>query len=438
MFIAFFGYSLVDYHIVPNSFRLLTEGSIYFLLILSILICGKNKRNFTLHLFVFYFIFVLSAICSALINAVDGYNALLSIRLVLRFYLLYLAIINIDMEEAQLYRFNKVLIFLFIIQLPAQAIKFYFFGIGEDTIGTYATHGGGVTTILPLLAIGYLIAYYYLFKKRVVYLILSIGFIVYGIIGAKLALLFLYPIAFISLYYLNVVRLRGLQIPGDVYKVIIIISLSIIIGSAIIKFQPRANRERVVGGSIDLSYTLKYTKKYTTGRNTKDPGITTGRLSTTKITLKYLWEDGIKNFYFGYGPGTIVRIKSGKINKINTNAEKIVASYGHTGAVYILTEYGIFGIIILIIVYTIFIKNCWRLYNIEKEAYWKAYASGSLFFALISFFIFLTYNTETSVGDIITPVFFYCMAIAYSRLKAIKKRQKFGIDPSTEPLMGGL
>jgi hypothetical protein len=314
--------------------------------------------------------------------------------------------------------------FLFIIQLPAQAIKFYFYGIGEDTIGTYATHGGGVTTVLPLLTLGYLIAFYYLYKKYLVYLILSAGFIGYGIIGAKLALLYLYPIAFLSLYYLNVVRFKGLKIPGDIYKISIIIIVAMLVGAMIIKYQPRANRERTVGGSVDLAYTLKYTKQYTTGKDTINPELTAGRLSTTKMTFKYLWEDGLNNFCFGYGPGIIHKIKNEKNLKYISNAEKIVGSYGHTGIVYVVTEYGIFGLMTIMIVYTIFIKNCWVLYNKEEESYWKAYASGSLFFSIVSFFIFITYNTETSVGDIITPVFFYCMAIVYNRMKLHEKKEE--------------
>ena len=63
----------------------------------------------------------------------------------MRFYLFYLALINLGLDETMLKRINKFLFILFIIQLPAVAYRFSIYGISELTIGTYATHGGGPT-----------------------------------------------------------------------------------------------------------------------------------------------------------------------------------------------------------------------------------------------------------------------------------------------------
>jgi hypothetical protein len=340
----------------------------------------------------------------------------------MRFYFLYLAIINIAFSENDIYKFNKVITILFIIQLPVQAIKFSYLGISENTIGTYATHGGGLTTVIPLVTLGYLVAYYYLYKKNLIYLILSAGFITYGILGAKLALLFLYPIAFLSLYYLNAVRIRGIHIPGDIYRVIFISMLTIIVGFSIMKYQARANKERKVGGKVSLAYTLEYTKKYTTGTRSYNENLALGRLATTKLAMKYLWEEGFTNLSFGYGPGVLNKyINQIKKKKYETRVEKIAGSYGHTGVVYIVSQYGILGLVTISIVYFIFIRRCWRLYKKEKNEYWKAFTSGSLFFACVSLFIFIAYNRKTIIGETILPVFYYCMAIVYIRSKKYYK-----------------
>jgi hypothetical protein len=365
---------------------------------------------------------VLTAILSAFINSNYGYQAVLSLRLVIRFYFLYLAIINLDLQEEKIYTINNILIFLFILQLPTQALKFYFYGFSEDTIGTYGTHGGGLTTVIPLVALGYLIAFYCIYKKSIYYLILCGWFIAYGIIGLKLALFFLYPISFFSLYYINVIKIKGIRITRDAYRIIIIAILIIGVGAIIIKHQARTNRERTVGGSVDLSYALKSSLDYTTRSRSSNEELALGRVATTKMTLKYLLEEGFVNFCFGYGPGVInkhVHYTSKK--KYATRVEKIAGSYGKTGAVYILSEYGIIGLILIIIIYSFFIKNCWKLYTKEKETYWKAFASGSFFFACVTFFIFITYNHLTVMGDTIVPVFFYCMAIVQNRNNALKK-----------------
>jgi hypothetical protein len=328
-------------------------------------------------------------------------------------------------EERQLILFNKILMFLFIIQLPAQAIKFYFYGFGEDTIGTYATHGGGLTTVIPLVALGYFIAYYCLYRKNVIFLILCLGFIAYGIIGLKLALLFLYPVSFMLLYYLNVIKIKGIRIPGDIYKILFISLLTIVVGSTIIKYQVRTNVERKLGGSIDLSYALKSSLKYTTGMRGGEPELAKGRAATTKMAFKYIFDEGIIRICFGYGPGVLTKLKYGIVEKANkTTIEKIAGSYGHTGAVFMATEYGIIGLVIITTVYLIFIKNSWYLYKREKDQYWKAFASGSLFFSCVTLFIFLFYNKTTIIGGTIQPVFYYCMALVYKRKKELVEVSK--------------
>jgi hypothetical protein len=64
---------------------------------------------------------------------------------------------------------------------------------------------------------------------------------------------------------------------------------------------------------------------------------------------------------------------------------------------------------------------CWKWYNYKKEPYWKAFAVGSLVFALLNLFIFFAYNTVPIAGDTIPPVYFYVMATMYLRLKEIKQ-----------------
>lgn len=416
LFFAFFGNSFIDYNIIPKKVEILTEGSIYLLFIFSLISAGKNRNKYHFHLILIYILFIIAACLSAYINDNLGYQAILSIRLVVRYYILYLALINFRFNENQIYKLNNILFFLFVLQLPVQAVKFYFFGFREDTIGTYGTYGGGLTTIIPLVALGYLIAFYNLYKKRFIYLILSGWFIAYGIIGLKLALLFLYPVAFISLYYLNVLKIKGLRIPGDIYKLAVIVLLMVPIGATIISKQVRTNRERQIGGSIDLSYALKSSLKYTTRNRGTNPEFALGRVACSKLAIESILDEKFFTICLGYGPGIINEIARSKGDKnYDRDLERIVGSYGKTGSIFILVEYGFFGLFLIIIIYSIFIKNCWKQFNKEKDPYWKAFTSGCLFFSCVTMFIFLAYNNLTVMGDTIVPVFFYCMAIVYNR-----------------------
>jgi O-antigen ligase len=329
--------------------------------------------------------------------------------------------VNMEFGDKRLKRLNKVLLLLFIIQLPVQLIKFFFYGIAEDSIGTYATHGGGATTVIPLMALGYLSGYYFLHKKNYKLLILSVGFIAYGIIGAKYALLFLYPISFIALYYINVIKIKGFQIPGDIYRSLVVLLLIVSVGIIVIKFQVRANREYSVGGSVDLSYALKSSLEYTTSTSHFHPELATGRFSTTKMTFGYLFEESFIRICLGYGPGVLTRLSHKVIEEYKTREEKIAGSYGHTGAINIVMDSGIIGLVLILIIYSAFLNNCLKLYKKEKDPYWKAFASGSLFFSIVNIFMFLCYNDVMINGDTIPPVFFYCMATVYVRLKAVER-----------------
>jgi hypothetical protein len=421
LIIAFTGNSLVDYNIIPKSFVLLTEGSVYLLFLGSLLASGKKRKNYNLDLIVPFILFVFAAFCSAIINNALSYLAIMSLRLVVRFYFLFLAFLNMRLEEKQLTKFNKFIMYMFIIQLPTQAIKFYFYGFSEDTIGTYGTHGGGLTTVIPLVALGYFFAYYSLYKKKLLYLILCAGFIAYGIIGLKLALLFLYPVSFIILYYLNVVKEKGIRIPGDIYKVTVIALLTAVVSVVIIKNQVRTNVGRQLGGKVNLSYALKSSLRYSTEMKSGDPDLAKGRIATTKMAVKFLLDDGFLTASFGYGPGIINKLRYSKKNigyGNRTKAERIAGSYGLTGVVHIMTEYGFVGLVIIVYIYLMFVKSSWNLYKIEKSPYWKAFTSGSLFFSFVAFFIFAFYNTTTIIGGTILPVFYYCMSLVYIRKKS--------------------
>ena len=98
--------------------------------------------------------FFIVASCSIVVNNVFNFRLIFSLRLILRSFVFYLALINLGLTDGQLKKINTLLFILFIIQLPASAIKFYFYGVSEMTMGTHTVHGGGLTTLIPIIAWG--------------------------------------------------------------------------------------------------------------------------------------------------------------------------------------------------------------------------------------------------------------------------------------------
>ena len=197
---AFFGNSLVSYGLIPPQATLVTEAFVYLLFLYSIVFKIRFKtERYSIHLWYPFGLFLIIAFCSIIINNYYNFKPILSLRVILRFYLFYLALINLGLDESLLKKINKLLFILFIIQLPVVAYKFSIYGINELTIGSYAARGGGLTAIIPIVALGYIAGYYFFYKRKTSYVVLAIGFILFGIAGEKRVLLFVYPIVFMGI-----------------------------------------------------------------------------------------------------------------------------------------------------------------------------------------------------------------------------------------------
>lgn len=406
----------MGYNLIPPHVTIVTEFLIYVLFLYSLVVSRANQRRYDFHLLPIFGFFLIAAFCSILVNHVFSFRPILSLRLVLRFYFFYLAVINLGLTEDQFKKTNKLLFILFIIQLPASALKFCFYGVSEMTMGTYTVRGGGLTTSIPIIALGYLAGYHAFHKARPVYFLLGIGFILYGIVGAKAALFFLLPITFFGLYYLAYIRGRHVDVGRHVFVLVMILLFSVVVAGTIMKFNQRLNAQGEVGGEIDFSYALKYSREYTTAMSSVKPEFADGRFSTTMLALDTIWTGGLFHIFFGYGPGCLTKSVLGQM-PTDKRIARIAGSYGITGMVLILTEYGLFGLVPLSLMLLIFALMCWRWYNLEKEPYWKAFAVGSLVFALLNAFVFLGYNTTSILTDLIPPLYFYTMAAMRVRLK---------------------
>ena len=410
--VAFFGNFFADLNIIPPEITILTEILIYILFVYSLVSKSIRGEKFEFYILPYYIFFILCAIVSIIINRSFGIQTLFSLRLIIRFFVFYLAIINIPIKEKDFKKINILLIILFLIQLPSSGIMFYFYGISEKTHGIYG-RGGGLTTIIPLIALGFLAGFYIYHKAKKIYLAIGLFFIIYGIVGAKAALLFLYPLSFIVMYYLAFIKGKKINLFKHSTIIASVIICTLAVSASIVKLNPRLNPEKEVGGSIDFPYALQYTKDYTTAINPENPEIAIGRLSTSKLAVKTIYKEGFPITFLGFGPGSITYTIFGF--ETNPKVKNIKKSYGITGIIYILTEYGILGSITLTIIFCIFFINSLNWFKNETDPYWKAFSFGTLFFNLVFLIIFVSYNKIPVAGDIIPPLYFYSLSIMYKR-----------------------
>jgi len=416
--VAFFGNLFVDLKIIPPEVTLVTEISVYMLFCISL---ARRGPKFSLDLVYVYLGFVLVAISSAILNSHLNLNILVGLRPILRFYVFYLALNNLGLKENQYKKINILLFAIFIMQLPASAIRFSYLGISERSIGTYAEHGGGLTPIIPIVAIGYLSGFYIFWKSKLIYILFGIGFVLFGIIGEKRVLFFLYPLAFMGIYYLGYIRGRKVSPIKVVGTAMIFIAAIVAVQLIMMKNIRTLNPEAVYGGgSISYGHVLNYAKEYETSDYYGRPGSGGGRITTTIIGMKTVFDAGIGRIFFGFGPGTVIPSIVTTERRLDRRLLPFINSYGKSGLAYALVEYGLFGLILLSAVFLIFMVRSFKWFKLETEPYWKSLSMGTLVFASLHAFIFFTYNRVPVNDDTIVPVYFYAMSLMNYRIIKIR------------------
>ena len=163
-FIIAFSEWAVEYQLLPPQIMWIPELLCLLLFAKAIIIKVSNKEK--INLFGIWIIlgFITVSSVSLLYNKIGVISALLFFRLILRYYLLFLAVINLDFDDKSMKLINISLIFIFIIQLPLSVIKLFIYGYdyGEKSLGL-SSHE--LSTIIPLIAIGFLLSYYFLYRK---------------------------------------------------------------------------------------------------------------------------------------------------------------------------------------------------------------------------------------------------------------------------------
>ena len=166
-------------------------------IVLIFLVFLKNK-DLTLLFFKYVVLFIIITIISCVYWKVDYF--------LLVYFLLYTCInyfyfiILINENDARILNYiYKFIIALFLIQIPASIIKFILLGQSEKGgIGTLSIGAGSLSAILPLFAIAFLFSAY-LFKNKKIYLLLILGFILFGIIGNKRVIAWMVPVLYFLL-----------------------------------------------------------------------------------------------------------------------------------------------------------------------------------------------------------------------------------------------
>ena len=201
-----------------------------------------------------------------------------------------------------------------------------------------------------------------------------------------------------------------------IFGLLIVIPFVILLSGAIIYANKTLNPDRELGGRIDLGYALEYAKQYSYGVD--GYGYSYGRIATTLRVIEILRESGVSQILLGVGPGATTPsfLGSKKEREIfERQYDSFKIAYGLTTMNRIALEYGLAGVVIFIAMLIGLTRMCLKLYRVEREPYWKAFAAGSVWFSFSMVFFAFTYHWTAFWGDTMPPLYFYAMAVVYTR-----------------------
>lgn len=342
--------------------------------------------------------FLIVSLMSLFINGLSIISWLLFLRLILRYYLLFLAIINLELDEEKMKFLNNVLIFVFLAQIPMSIIKLFIYGQGETPLGLSAH---AEPSIIPIIAIGFLLSFYFFYQKKPIFILGIIAFVGFSIIGEKRAFILFLPVALAYFFWIAKDHLK------ISLKVVVIGILAFaFVGYLTIRMNPSLNYQDKFWGKFDFQFFTNYILNYTT--HVSETGLSTGRISTMITVFNNLNERGFIGLAFGYGPGCILKSMFASVDSRENISSKFGVRYGINGINWLGIQTGYLGLALFIIFLLLILKNAHAFLHLVKDPYWKSFGMGMAVFCFIMFLISMIYS-PFFINDSIAAIFF-CLA----------------------------
>jgi len=343
---------------------------------------------------------------SFILTSIESIKPILFLRNFFIYYIFFYSLFNINLRSRQKEKIKKLIFYLFLIQVIAAFIKLFIIGTTENFIGIMSISEGSIATIMPLFAIVYLLSNYLIYKY-IKYLILILLFISIGLISKKIGIIFYIGILYIYLIYISSSTKNiflNMVLIQKFFKSIIYFS---IIFSLFISLNPRTNPEHIVGGSIDIEYLISYSEAYQTLNTRENMGIEgDGRFDAPGIVLNKMFDTGIINVLFGFGPGELVKSTLTKYKK--PLLEKYHIGYGgRLGLIWITMQIGLIGLVLFLTFHILLYKKVKKIYNRTKDKQYRVYLMTFLGFSIIYFLDFFTYSPSMILNPGLVLVYFY-------------------------------
>ena len=329
---------------------------------------------------------LLLGIISAVYNNVTVVTLLFGFRKFFKYTLMFFILRNIE-QDSQFYRsFLIVLFILALLQIPVTIVQAIYFGtIGRDIADNISGTLGGNATGAMALFMSFVISMmmgFYTQTKRIVFILLSAGFLIPIILGSGQFGLLIAPIAALICWILG----RPFTLK-NMLKIPLIISVIIMLVLPGINYHDaryKGNMTKFLKSPAEL-YTLNI-------QNRKEG--TFGRFQVIDVAHQLLFEH-IPSTIVGFGPGNA---SQSYFSEYSGRLDKEYHGFKIWGIQYTATilEYGFLGLILFLLLFFQLWRINRRFYHQTQSQFWKAISVGynGVLFVYI-------------VGSFYNPVWYY-------------------------------
>lgn len=387
-----FSFIIGSLEIVLGIDPILSRQMIEVLIITMLIIILLKQKNLKLKYLEYVLLFLALCFFSFVINEVTWIQLLLFLRKYLLIVIIFWLVDKLEFDSITIKNLIKYCLVLFICQIFINIARFPITSITEEYIGSIAVRGGSITTIISLLGITFAFSFF-LYNKKIRYIFLVIGFIVFGLIGGKRAIVFLIPIILLVEYIFYLKKTNRISI--IIGKAPVVIMLALVTIYAGVRLLPSLNTDNVIGGRFDLNFVSSWFYQYNYTQKEIGYGKYYGRGEAVVAVYNLLNQKyAFINILMGLGPGDI--IMSGYVqspSSLVTRSEDITAfkydiGYGaRTGLLFTGLQIGLLGVIsFLLIIMKIYLPY-FKMYF--GSSFQKRSIAALNLGVIISFIVFL-------------------------------------------------
>lgn len=320
--------------------------------------------------------------------------------------------------------FNQLFIGLCVSQFFAAILKYLIIGICEPYIGTMASHSGGLTTLFSLAGFATCSIMYFCTKGKK-FLWGCLGFVLFGLIGEKRALVFMIPASLLVSFLVYSVFAKQFGI-SFIKKIIAGVVLVPLLFYVMVRVNPSFNPERKVWGPFDLEYTLNYAKKYNSGTLTNDDD-NVGRSEAHAVFHAHIMNDNLYHILFGYGSGLLVQSRfnheiKGSVQDYSFNQWGVGYSIS-IGYLKLLAQVGFVGLGIYFMIYISLLRGIYHGIIRQRANISETFGYGVSAFIIILIMLLLsiTYNNSSFTFNPVSVWLMWLISYSYKQLYSEKQ-----------------